>query len=106
MVRTDTSSSPARVCAVIRPRDCRSSSRDTSRLARTSEGCHRSLTEDVSGPRLASPTMSNDFDFLHGSWDIANRRLVKRLVGSDEWDEFPGTCTCRGFFDGAGSFDE
>jgi hypothetical protein len=50
--------------------------------------------------------MSNDFDFLHGSWDIANRRLVKRLVGSDEWDEFPGMCTCHGFFDGAGSFDE
>jgi hypothetical protein len=50
--------------------------------------------------------MSNDFDFLHGDWDVANRRLVKRLVGSDEWDEFPATSTARGFFDGAGSFDE
>src|SRR5947207_11936766 len=50
--------------------------------------------------------MSNDFDFLHGDWEMANRRLVKRLVGSDEWDEFPGTSTCHGFFDGAGSFDE
>lgn len=55
---------------------------------------------------LASPTMSNDFDFLHGNWDVVNRRLVKRLVGSDEWDEFPATSTCHGFFGGAGSFDE
>ncbi|HET9143303.1 hypothetical protein [Actinophytocola sp.] len=50
--------------------------------------------------------MSNDFDFLHGSWDVVNRRLVKRLVASDEWDEFPATSVSHGFFGGAGSFDE
>lgn len=50
--------------------------------------------------------MSNDFDFLHGSWDVVNRRLVKLLVGSDEWDEFPGRSVCHGFFGGAGSFEE
>jgi hypothetical protein len=47
-----------------------------------------------------------DFDFLVGTWDVANRRLHKRHVGSDDWDEFPGTSTARTFFDGAGSFDE
>ncbi|MBB2742908.1 UNVERIFIED_ORG: hypothetical protein FHR35_002730 [Microbispora rosea subsp. rosea] len=46
-----------------------------------------------------------DFDFLVGSWDVANRRLLKRGVGSDEWEEFPGRCVAYGFFDGAGSFD-
>lgn len=55
---------------------------------------------------LASATMTNDFDFLHGTWDVANRGLVARLAGSDEWQEFPGISTCHGFFGGAGSFDE
>lgn len=50
--------------------------------------------------------MSNDFDFLHGEWNVVNRGLAKRLVGSDDWREFPGAATCHGFFDGAGSFDE
>jgi hypothetical protein len=46
------------------------------------------------------------FDFLHGSWNVANRRLKHRLVGSSEWGEFPGTAVCRGFFHGAGNIDE
>ena len=51
--------------------------------------------------------MSNhDFDFLHGNWSVVNRKLVKWLVGSDEWEESPGESSCHGFFDGAGSFDE
>jgi hypothetical protein len=50
--------------------------------------------------------MSDDFDFLQGSWDLVNRRLVKLLVGGDEWEEFPGSSVCQGFFGGAGSFEE
>ena len=48
----------------------------------------------------------NDFDFLAGTWSIANRRLAKPLVGAEEWDEFPATTVARTFFGGAGSFDE
>lgn len=47
-----------------------------------------------------------DFDFLVGAWDVANRRLRERHVGSDDWDEFAGVSEARSFFDGAGSFDE
>jgi hypothetical protein len=47
-----------------------------------------------------------NFDFFHGQWAVTNRKLVKLLVGSDEWEEFPGESSCHGFFDGAGSFDE
>ncbi|MEU4644827.1 hypothetical protein [Micromonospora sp. NPDC023814] len=47
-----------------------------------------------------------EFDFLVGTWDVANRRLYERHVGSDDWDEFPGVSVARGFFGGAGSFDE
>jgi hypothetical protein len=50
--------------------------------------------------------MSNDFDFLHGDWDVVNRRLTIRHVNSDDWEEFPGTASGHGFFGGAGNFDE
>jgi hypothetical protein len=29
----------------------------------------------------------NDFDFLIGAWDGRQRKLKRRLVGCDEWDE-------------------
>jgi hypothetical protein len=31
---------------------------------------------------------SHDFDFLYGKWRMPNHRLVKRLAGSHEWDDF------------------
>jgi hypothetical protein len=48
----------------------------------------------------------NDFDFLVGTWSVANRRLTERLAGSDDWEEFPGSAVAWRFFGGAGSFDE
>ncbi|MFK0096789.1 hypothetical protein [Streptomyces sp. NPDC091040] len=49
----------------------------------------------------------NDFDFLTGTWDVANRRLTAPLTsGPATWEEFPGTTTGWRFFDGAGNFDE
>jgi len=47
-----------------------------------------------------------DFDFLTGSWRVANRRLTKLLVGAGMWDEFPATSWCVPFFDGAANADE
>lgn len=46
------------------------------------------------------------FDFLHGHWHVASRRLVQRFSGCDDWDEFPGSAVCQSFFDGAGNHDE
>jgi len=48
----------------------------------------------------------HDFDFLFGSWDIANSKLKDRLVGSTQWLEFPGTSVCWGLFGGAANIDE
>ena len=31
----------------------------------------------------------HDYDFLAGEWNVRNRRLRVRGVGSDEWEEFP-----------------
>jgi hypothetical protein len=47
-----------------------------------------------------------DFDFLTGSWNVHNRRLTKRLVGSDEWIEFTAPAVCWPLFDGMANVDE
>lgn len=47
-----------------------------------------------------------DFDFLFGRWNVANRRLKERLVGSADWEEFTATAEIRGLFDGAANIDE
>jgi hypothetical protein len=49
---------------------------------------------------------SHDFDFLFGSWRVHNRRLVERLRGSTEWEEFPSTCHARPILGGLGNMDE
>ncbi|MFF4422448.1 hypothetical protein ACFY04_16970 [Streptomyces sp. NPDC001549] len=49
----------------------------------------------------------DDFDFLHGSWDVANRRLTAPLgSGPATWVEFPGHAVVRPLFGGAGNIDE
>ncbi|MFE6751162.1 hypothetical protein ACFVGM_35315 [Kitasatospora purpeofusca] len=49
----------------------------------------------------------NDFDFFHGSWDVANRRLTSPLdPASGEWAEFPGCTVVRSLFGGAGNIEE
>ncbi|MGW4790516.1 hypothetical protein [Streptomyces sp. NPDC004230] len=49
----------------------------------------------------------DDFDFLHGSWDVANRRLTAPLgSGPATWTEFPGHAVVRPLFGGAGNIDE
>ncbi len=49
---------------------------------------------------------SHDFDFLHGSWRIHHRRLLSRLTGCTEWEEFDSETTCRAILGGAGNIDE
>ncbi|QWF77581.1 hypothetical protein [Amycolatopsis sp. CA-230715] len=48
----------------------------------------------------------HDFDFLHGRWAVANRKLSKPLTGSDDWEEFDGVAECRPHFGGAANIDE
>ncbi|MEV6117776.1 hypothetical protein AB0L59_36245 [Streptomyces sp. NPDC052109] len=60
----------------------------------------------MSNPATRRPGVG-DFDFLVGTWVVANRRLVAPLTGSTEWDEFPGTAVCHGtLFGGAANLDE
>jgi hypothetical protein len=48
----------------------------------------------------------NDFDFLIGTWDSVQRRLRKRLVGSHDWEVFPGRSVGYRMFGGAANVDE
>ncbi|MFI6622867.1 hypothetical protein [Streptomyces sp. NPDC050528] len=52
---------------------------------------------------MSSP---HDFDFLHGEWEVANRRLTDFLQPGSGWEEFEGTSNCRPLFDGAANVDE
>lgn len=48
----------------------------------------------------------HDFDFLIGSWSVANRRLRQRFAGSRDWDHFPARLTARYILGGIGNTDE
>ena len=48
----------------------------------------------------------HDFDFYMGTWRIHNRRLTRRLAGSDEWEEFEGTWPAWPILGGAGNIDD
>lgn len=48
---------------------------------------------------------STDFDFWMGRWDVRNRRLVHRLAGSHEWDEFDSKVAARPLPAGLGNED-
>ncbi len=56
--------------------------------------------------RVKVPDEARDFDFFLGRWRIHNRRLVERLAGSHEWEEFPATVECKLVLGGLGNVDE
>ena len=47
-----------------------------------------------------------DFDFEHGRWRTALRRLVKPLSGSQEWAEYTGTSTVHALLGGRANLVE
>lgn len=46
-----------------------------------------------------------DFDFLIGCWQIKNRRLARRLRGSQSWQEFDAQQEVRSVLGGLGNVD-
>lgn len=48
----------------------------------------------------------HDFAFLAGRWNVSNRRLLQRHVGSDDWREFASTSQGWSHLDGLVSLDE
>ena len=48
----------------------------------------------------------NDFAFLAGRWQVANRRLRRRLAGCTDWEHFDATSQGWSLLDGGVSVDE
>ena len=48
---------------------------------------------------------SHDFDFLYGKWKMPNHRLLKRLAGSHDWEDFMSYDECRPLPGGIGNED-
>jgi hypothetical protein len=61
------------------------------------------MTTPQSSSRSEGP---RDFDFLHSRWRVHNRRLVRPLTGSDEWDEFDGRSLVCPVWNGEGLIEE
>jgi hypothetical protein len=55
-------------------------------------------------PQLHDGT--HDFDFLHGTWRIRNRRLRQPLTGSAEWFEYDGSSVERPLWGGRSNIEE
>jgi len=64
--------------------------------------------QDTPQPTQSAPDLSglHAFDFLVGDWRIHSRRLKERLAGSDAWEEFDGTLSCRKLMDGFANVDD
>lgn len=54
----------------------------------------------------AAPSAARDFDFLMGPWHIRNTRLVHRLAGCNDWENFDATGTARPLPGGIGNYDD
>lgn len=61
----------------------------------------RTSAKPTSLPRL--DTAPRDWDFLVGTWQIHNRRLKQRLVGSTQWEEFDNSLVNRTVLGGFGN---
>lgn len=61
---------------------------------------------DTEPPAPDAAKVTEDFDFLVGSWDVRNDWLRSPLTGSDDWSEAPGSSVNYTSFGGAVSIDE
>lgn len=83
------------------------SSRSPAAPASASTPASTSAAAPAASSVASSPSpAAHDFDFLHGRWQIENRRLDGRLVGSTTWQTFPATGDCRPLPGGIGNLDE
>src|SRR2546423_1227139 len=64
------------------------------------------LAEDPATPTHPGTGPEHDFDFFLGEWNVKHRRLKKRLVGNNEWEEFDGTTKCQSLLGGMANMNE
>ncbi|HEY0681325.1 MAG TPA: hypothetical protein VGD45_03245 [Steroidobacter sp.] len=60
-------------------------------------------TNSKASPLARIDSAPRDFDSLVGTWQVRNRRLKQRLVGSTQWEEFDNTLVNRAVLGGFGN---
>ena len=55
---------------------------------------------------VQAASTASDFDFWMGTWKAHNRRLKRRLAGSEDWEEFEAVSIARPLFGGLANEDE
>lgn len=61
--------------------------------------------QEGTAPMPGKTGAAHDFDFMAGEWDVTNRQLKARGVGSQVWEEFPSHETCQLLMGGMVSVD-
>lgn len=64
------------------------------------------LTTKLVGMTQLDERVTEDFDFLIGTWRVQHRRLGDPLDPASEWTEFEGTQHVHSYLNGAVSVDE
>jgi hypothetical protein len=67
--------------------------------SRTADAATDELSQLGAGAR-------HDFDWFFGSWNVKHRRLNRRLVNSNEWEEFEGSTRCQPILGGIANFND
>jgi hypothetical protein len=55
---------------------------------------------------MQNSEISHDFDFQVGSWNVRHRRLLERLKGCSDWEDFEGTSTMAQVLGGNGNIED
>ena len=55
---------------------------------------------------VAAGNAPHDFDSFLGQWQVRHRRLKRRLVGSNEWQEYDGTSHWQSILGGIANFND
>ena len=50
--------------------------------------------------------ISHDFDFFFGAWRVRHRRLKRRLVNANDWEEFDGVTKCQPLLGGLANLND
>lgn len=64
------------------------------------------LAQETAAPLPEGTASRTDFDYFLGTWRVEHRRLRQRLVGSTDWEEFPGRTHCQQLFGGLVNLNE
>lgn len=73
--------------------------------AAAASGSQYRQSPPASGSNLAAASV-RDFDFLHGEWVVANRRVLDPMTCTENWIGFDAVYACRPLLNGLGNIDE